>query len=336
MSNPLLEIKPNKVSRDVGSYVTYIYGAPKCGKSRFAAEFPNAIFFASEPTQNTIPGIIKIDITSWAEFKKMVRYLKDEEVKNTYKTVILDTVDLFAQFCERYICNQEGVEDLKDIAWGAGYGRVEREFEQTLRTIMYLGYGLVLISHVTTGTFTREDGTEYNKITPAINSKRCKGVVENIADIYGYIHLVKDENGQSKQVITLRANDDSIAGGNHFKYMVPEVGLSYKELSKAVSDAIDEDEKHCGNSEFFTDDKVALPEEKNLNFDELMSEFKNLTNKIRDNTGEEFKTKWAPKIVSITDKYLGKGKKVNDCTESQVEQLELILFDLKEEVAKGL
>lgn len=64
MGNPLLDLQPNKVSRDIGSYVTYIYGAPKCGKSRFAAEFPNAIFFASEPTQNAIPGIYKIDITT--------------------------------------------------------------------------------------------------------------------------------------------------------------------------------------------------------------------------------------------------------------------------------
>lgn len=336
MSNPLLDLQPNKVSRDVGSYVTYIYGAPKCGKSRFAAEFPNAIFFASEPTQNTIPGIFKIDITSWAEFKKMVRYLKDDSVKEKFKTVVLDTVDLLAQFCERYICNQEGVEDLKDIAWGAGYGRVEREFEQTLRTIMYMGYGLVMISHVTTSTFTREDGSEYNKTTPAVNSKRCKAVVENIADIYGWIHTVQDENGNPKQVITLRASDDSVSGGNHFKYMVSQVDLSYEALSKAVSDAIDEDEKNCGNADFFTDARMELPQKRELDFDSLMEEFKALTKQIQKNTGAEFKTKWAPKITHIVDKYLGVGKKVNDCTPAQAEQLELIVSDLKDEVANGL
>lgn len=336
MSNPLLELTPNKVSRDIGSYVTYIYGPPKCGKSRFAAEFPNAIFFASEPTQNTIPGIMKIDVTSWAEFKKMVRYLKDDEVKAKFKTVILDTVDLLAQFCERYICNQEGVEDLKDIAWGAGYGRVEREFEQTLRNIMYMGYGLVMISHVTTGTFTREDGTEYNKITPAVGSKRCKAVVENIADVYGWIHTVQDENGNGKQVITLRAGDDSISGGNHFKYMVPQVDLSYKALSEAVAAAIDEDEKHCGNSDFFTDERMSLPEEKQLDFEAMMAEFKDLTHKIQKAAGDEFKTKWTPKIVEITNKYLGVGKKVSDCTAAQAEQVELILIDLKDLVGQGL
>lgn len=336
MSNPLLELTPNKVSRDIGSYVTYIYGAPKVGKSRFAAEFPDAIFFASEPTQNTIPGIMKMDITSWGEFKKMVRYLKDDEVKKKFKTVVLDTVDLLAQFCERYICSQEGVEDLKDIAWGAGYGKVEREFEQTLRNIMYMGYGLVMISHVTTGTFTREDGSEYNKTTPAVNSKRCKAVVENLADIYGYIHTISDENGNSKQVITLRAADDSVSGGNHFKYMVPQVDLSYAALSQAVSNAIDEDEKHCGNSDFFTDARMELPEEKHLDFEAMMTEFNDLTHKIQKSAGDEFKSKWAPKIVEITNKYLGVGKKVNDCTSAQAEQLELILIDLKDLVGQGL
>lgn len=337
MSNPLLDLQPNKVSRDIGSYVTYVYGAPKCGKSRFAAEFPNAIFFASEPTQNTIPGIFKKDITSWAQFKKMVRYLKDDNVKEKFKTVVLDTVDLLAQFCERYICNQEGVEDLKDIAWGAGYGRVEREFEQTLRDIMYMGYGLVMISHVTTSTFTREDGSEYNKTTPAVNSKRCKAVVENIADIYGWIHTIQDEKGNSKQVITLRANDDSVSGGNHFKYMIPQVDLSYESLSKAVSDAIDEDERHCGNANFFTDERVGLPEKIEYNFDALLGEFNEMTKAVQKNVSkEDFKNLWAPKIVEITSKYLGKGKKVADITPSQVEQLALIVDDLRTEIENGI
>ena len=336
MGNPLLELQPNKVLRDIGSYVTYIYGAPKCGKSRFAAEFPNAIFFASEPTQNAIPGIFKIDITNWAEFKKNIRFLNDEEVKKKFKTIVLDTVDLLAVFAERYICSQAGVEDLKDIGWGAGYGRVEREFEQAIRKIIQMNYGLVMISHDTVGTFTREDGSEYNKITPAISSKRCKGVVENLADIYGWIHTIQDENGNNKQVITLRAENDSVSGGNHFKYLIPQIDLSYQALSKAISDAIELDEQNCGNSDYFTDDKTTIMRETQYNFDDLMNQFKTLTRKLQENSGAEFGTKWAPRIVEITDRYLGKGKKVADMNRDQVEQLVLIVDDLMEEVGNGI
>lgn len=335
MGNPLLELQANKVSRDIGSYVTYIYGAAKCGKSRFAAEFPNAIFFASEPTQNAIPGIFKVDITTWAEFKKNIRFLKDEEVKKKFKTVVLDTVDLLATFCERYICSQAGVEDIKDIGWGAGYGRVEREFEQALRSIVQMNYGLVMISHDTTGTFTREDGNEYNKIIPAIPSKRCKGVVENLADVYGWIHTIRDENG-SRQVITLRAENDSVSGGNHFKYLVPQIDLSYKALAEAVKEAIELDEQNCGNSDYFTDERAIIPETTEYNFDELMNTFKTLVGKIQEIKGPAFGNEWAPRITEIVERYLGKGKKVNEMSRDQVEQLVLIVDDLTEEVGNGL
>lgn len=331
-NNPFLTIQPNKVSRDIGSYVTYIYGEPKCGKSRFAAEFPDAVFLASEPTQKAIPGINIIDVTSWAEFKKMIRYLDDKSVKSKFKTVVLDTVDLYANFVERYICNQADVEDIKDIGYGAGYGRVEREFEQALRKIINLGYGLVLISHVTQGTFTREDGTEYNKLTPAVSSKRCKAVAENLADIYGFIHTV-----EGHRVLTLRSSDGSISGGNHFKYLVPEVPLSYDALSKAVADAIDKDEEEIGNSDFFTDERLKMPEETIYDFEAMKNEFKELTVKIQHSVSkDEFKKSWAPKIIEITDKYLGVGKKVNDCTAKQAEQLSLILDDLKDLLSNGI
>lgn len=38
----------------------------------------------------------------------------------------------------------------------------------------------------------------------------------------------------------------------------------------------------------------------------------------------------ATKITSIIEKYLGKGKKVSECTSTQCEQLELIIQDLED------
>lgn len=33
----LLSLQPNKVSRDLSGYITYIYGAPKTGKTTLAS-----------------------------------------------------------------------------------------------------------------------------------------------------------------------------------------------------------------------------------------------------------------------------------------------------------
>ena len=45
---------------------------------------------------------------------------------------------------------------------------------------------------------------------------------------------------------------------------------------------------------------------------------------------EEFANYWQPRIVQITDRYLGKGMKVSQCSRDQVEALDLIVSDLTE------
>ena len=45
---------------------------------------------------------------------------------------------------------------------------------------------------------------------------------------------------------------------------------------------------------------------------------------------KEEQVHYAPYITEITDKYLGKGKKIINITRDQTEQLSLIVFDLKE------
>ena len=42
----LLDIKPHKVSRDLSGYITYIYGAPKTGKTTLATQMNGALLLA--------------------------------------------------------------------------------------------------------------------------------------------------------------------------------------------------------------------------------------------------------------------------------------------------
>ena len=51
---------------------------------------------------------------------------------------------------------------------------------------------------------------------------------------------------------------------------------------------------------------------------------------IRKALSKEEEIHYAPYITEITDKYLGKGKKIANITRDQTEQLSLIVFDLKE------
>ena len=43
MAINLLDIKPHQISRDLSGYITYIYGAPKVGKTTLGAEMPKPL-----------------------------------------------------------------------------------------------------------------------------------------------------------------------------------------------------------------------------------------------------------------------------------------------------
>lgn len=90
----LLDIQPHKVSRDLRGYSVFFYGEPKSGKTTTAAKFPEALLLAFEKGYNAIPGIMAQPINSWAEFKKVLRQLKDEKVKEKFSTIIIDTVNV--------------------------------------------------------------------------------------------------------------------------------------------------------------------------------------------------------------------------------------------------
>ena len=147
MALDLLAIEPNKVSTDLSGYITYIYGEGKTGKTTMASKMKNALLLAFEPGYKAIPGIRAQDITSWAQVKQVQRQLRDPKVKEAYKSIVVDTVDIAAALCEKYVCSQAGVERLNDVPYGQGWTKVKKEFEETFRAIAQDGYALFFISH---------------------------------------------------------------------------------------------------------------------------------------------------------------------------------------------
>ena len=157
-----------------------------------------------------------------------------------------------------------------------------------------------------------------------------------MSDIIGYARPVENEDGSTHTVLYMRGTPRFIAG-SRFKYTPDKIDFTYDNLVDAIGEAIDKQAAES-NGKFVTDERTTAYEvESEYNFDELMAEFKTLIGQIQKNvTKEEFKTKWAPKITEVTEKYLGVGKKVNDCTAMQCEQIVLIIDDLKTIVGEGL
>ena len=327
MAIDLLSLKPHSVSTDLSGYITFIYGAPKTGKTTLASQMPGALLLAFEKGYNAIPGIVAQDVLSWTDMKSIYRELKKPEVKERFKSVIVDTVDVAATLCEKYICSQNDIDDLGGLGYGKGWAAFRKELEETFRGLTQMGYAVIFISH------EKEYTDEKDKITyvrPSLGTS-ARSIVENLADIYGYAKAFPGSgpDGKSTVKLLLRSNDGRIACGCRFKYVEPVIDFTYDSLTSAIKAAI-EQEAAYNNNQYVTDKREEAPAITTYDYDALKDEFENLAGQLMNKNADYY----APRVTEIIEKYLGKGKKVAETSRTQAEFIYLIVQDIKDTLMK--
>ena len=193
---------------------------------------------------NAIAGAMAVDVTKWADFRTILRQLEKPEARELYDTITIDTVGIAWEMCEQFTCAQNGVQKLGDIPWGGGYSACKKEFENCLRRITQLGYGLVIIAHVERRIEKRADDSEVEILGPAI-PKRAYEIVNQLVDIIGYIDVTWNEDGTSERWLYTRKTP-TVMAGSRFRYLAPKIKFGYTELVNAIADAIEKSEKLDG------------------------------------------------------------------------------------------
>ena len=332
----ILNIQPHQVSRNLKGYSVFFYGEEKSGKTTTASKFPKTLLLAFEKGYNALPGVMAQPISSWSDFRKVLKQLNNDAAKTMYETIIIDTADIAYDLCEKYICANAkrpdggfGVDAIGDVPYGKGYTLLAKEFDECLRSIVQMDYGLVLISHAVDKTFKDEQGQEYSKIVPTLGSKP-RNIVSRMCDIIGYSRVVQNQDGTNSTKLFLRGTPRYVAG-SRFKYTPDYIDFTYNNLVDAIGDAIDKQMQEDGE-QYFTDEKQNLYKAAvtPLNFDALLDEFNSIIDGLIAKDEAKFGEYWAPRVTEIVERYLGKGIKVNDCSRKQVEALDLILSDLKD------
>ena len=214
---------------------------------KLPADYCRIIGTAGTPAIN----IFAVDLTSWNETNGLLRQLKDPAVQQKFETIIIDTADIAYDYCEKFICNQNSVDSIGKIPFGQGYTMVGKEFDECLRLIVQLNYGLVIISHAQDKTFTNEQGVEYNQIVPTLANK-ARLICQRMCDIIGYSRSVDTPDGLATKLF-MRGTPRYVAG-SRFKYTPDFIDFNYKDLVKAIGEAIDKQVAEDGE-EFFTDER---------------------------------------------------------------------------------
>lgn len=285
-----------------------------------ASHFPKNLLVAFEKGYNAIDGVKAVDINRWADFKLVLRQLEKPDARAMYDTVTIDTTTIAYEMCEQFICAQNGVQSVADIPWGQGYSATKKEFENCLRKITMLGYGLVLISHIEIRKEKIDDDHEREILAPSM-PKRCYEVVNQIVDIIGYIATEWQEDGSSERWLYTRQTP-TVMAGSRFKYLAPKIKLGYDELVKAINDAIDKQRELDGATVV---DKTETKVEEKLDFDKIRDEAQiiwgNLVGKDPAN---------ADKILKKVEMTFGHKVKLSEITEDQVDLFNLVLLDMRE------
>lgn len=319
----LWEVEKNVISRDLKGKYVLLYGKPKSGKTTAACSFPDAVLLAFEKGYNAIGNVYPFDINKWSDFKMALRDLEDPRAKERFKTVIIDTVSICWEMCEKFICQQNGVQKISDIPWGAGYTSCKKEFETSIRRITQLGYGVVLIAHSASRVEKTADGSDIEIISPDL-PKRASEVCNGIVDIIGYIGN-EWVNGERKRWLYTRETPTLFAG-SRFKYMPDKIPFGYDELVNAIADAIEMAEKRDGATVV---DTISSKSETHLNFNDVRTRAQELWTRLVG-TGDVGDPEMANTILKKIEMTMGRRMKLSEFTEDQVDLLNLVVMDMEE------
>ena len=278
-----------------------------------------------------IPNAMGFPINSWREALEAKKELlkdakaveKGEKAEKEFLTVVVDTIDLAYDMCERYILDKDGVEYLDETEKMRGYRAVSREYDKFFQDIVKAGYTLICISHATSKQ-VKENGEKYDKTIPTVPDRGFL-VVSRLVDVCAYAHYETDDAGNIVPMLTMRGNKYLEAGSRN-KYMSEKIPFTYQALLADMTQAIDKLEAQDG--------ATVTNETSNLFKDKIAEEdkipFENLVNEVKKYALALVHAEKRSEYDKIVAEYLGKGRNVKDCDESQYDMILLIIQDLKE------
>ena len=316
MAIDILAIQPQVISRDLRSKYLLLAGAPKIGKTEFCTMAPDALVLAFEIGTNARPGAMIQKIDTWSTFKLVLRQLEKPEAKAKFSTICIDTVAIAYDLCEQFICAQNGVQKIGDIPYGGGYAALSKEFDNALRKITMMIYGLIMTCHL------KESSDENGEITgykPDLNN-RCLKIVNGLVDIIGVITQTWDEHGESHRWIQTRSTP-TIVAGSRYKYLAPRIPFGYNEFLEALGQAIDREQE---NGAVVTDTAPIDTFEK-LDYKAIRAEASELWTVLVERDPDN-----APIILKKVEMIFGRPMKLSEITEDQVDLFNLAVLDMRE------
>lgn len=311
------------VAKGLEGKVITIYGPNNLGKTKQSTRMKKPLYLPFEKGLNAIAGVQFMPINSWADFKKVNKQLtrNAEKAKEMYQTIIVDEVDAFAKYATRYVCEQYDVERIKDGNDGFGlWKEYETEVWEEINKLIGVGFTVIFIAHAA------ED--KKGKVYPKGDKRVLAPVIDN-SDIVLYLSSngVDEDRKVIKSSAWLAETEEHFAR-SRFDYIdtyLPE--FTAENLEKAIIEAVERQEQAEGIVAVTYEEQKQNNASEELDFNSLMDQIKEIGMKLNEEGRLE-------EVNEITEKHLGKGVKVTECSRKQVGVMSVILDDLKDLLAE--
>lgn len=206
MIGNLLDLTPNKVSVDLTQYSTVLMGDTGVGKTTTLMNFLKELvpdkepfFLEFEDRFQNIPGIMAVKIDTMSDFKSVIGQLRNPALKEKFSCIVIDTLDKYEEFCERYVLENRDAEILKDVG---GYGEGSLRFKSALRNIgviQSLGYTVHFIAQ---SSHSKDFDTKKESDSLKLN-KNTFSYCREAAFLVGYMYA----DAKGERFITFKKSD---------------------------------------------------------------------------------------------------------------------------------
>lgn len=319
MAVNLMELEPQKISRNLKGKTIFLFGKPKCGKTTLASQFEKSLICGFEQGTNALNNVYVQPMRTWKDWKDTCKQLcMNPALQEKFSNIVIDTADEAYKLCEKYVLNQYGVSTVREIAgFGDGWNILDKEFYSGIRDLTFSGYGIVFISHEKE---KKDETTGEETIIPALANRPFQ-LINKAVDVIAYIRNIpvkKGDNIEYKRFIFFRSPNERFLAGSRYKYIVDKVELSYENFVNAIYDAIDKEVAESGGTATESENPYFK-----YNYDELIEEAKTLFI-AANNEGK------VDKINECLEKEFGKPIKFSEIDPSDVEKLAKVIIEIKE------
>lgn len=318
-----MDLQPNKVSVDLTQYSMVWMGDTGIGKTttlmRFLKELTpdkEPFFLEFEDRYQNIPGIMAVKIDTMSDFKSVIGQLRNPALKEKFSCIVVDTLDKYEEFCERYVLENRDAEILKDVG---AFGEGSLRFKSSLRNIgviQSLGY---TVHEIAQSTHSKDFDTKKESDSLKLN-KNTFSYCREAAYLVGYLYA--DNKGD--RYITFKKSDKYPDLKDTFG--LPEK-INVKDLKAVWTKAVED-----LGGDFTTKTKTIDKTSKVEDFDAIKAKGIELGTLLAANGHLSEATAVLQKNLGLDDN--GNVKMFDELRETQLDLTKVIVMELEELIHK--